>query len=223
MQLKPQQPITRTCPEEEIFEEVLDLDGKHILDLGCGSAQLTRSIAASGRERRVVALDVDEIQHQKNMLLNLPNVRFALAGAQKIPADDASFDVVFMFKSLHHVPLALMDQSLAEIHRVLKPDGIAYIAEPIFDGDFNNMLKLVHNDESVTVRQAAFEAAFEAIQRAVGTGKFKCKDEIFFNYPSRFQNFADFQDSFLHVTHTHHSLDDNAHVTHTLLITRLAA
>ena len=42
---------------------------------------------------------------------------FGLAGAEDIPLGDESVDVVFMFKSLHHVPVDLMDQSMREIRR----------------------------------------------------------------------------------------------------------
>jgi ubiquinone/menaquinone biosynthesis C-methylase UbiE len=64
--------------------------------------------------------------------MDLPNVNFGLSGAQDIPLDDESVDVVFMFKSLHHVPTELMEQSLREIWPVLKPAGLAYISEPVF-------------------------------------------------------------------------------------------
>jgi 2-methylisocitrate lyase-like PEP mutase family enzyme len=66
-----------------------------------------------------------------------------------------------MFKSLHHVPVPLMDQALAEIRRVLKPGGLAYISEPVFAGEFNEVLRLFH-DESIVRREA-----FSAIERAV--------------------------------------------------------
>jgi len=99
--------IETTCAEEFIYEALLELDGKDILELGCGSATITRDIATRGQSRSIVALEVDEIAHAKNLQINtdLSNVRFCLAGAENIPLGDRSVDVVFMFKSLHHVPL----------------------------------------------------------------------------------------------------------------------
>ncbi|MGH8596550.1 MAG: class I SAM-dependent methyltransferase, partial [Gammaproteobacteria bacterium] len=94
--------IERTCPERLIYEQVLPLDGAAILELGCGRAELTRLIATRGVARRIIALEVDEIQHALNLAISdLPNVSFKLAGAQSIPAPDATFDVALMFKSLH--------------------------------------------------------------------------------------------------------------------------
>ena len=43
--------ITRVCSDREIYEEVLDLDGKHLIELGCGAADHTRAIAAEGTDR----------------------------------------------------------------------------------------------------------------------------------------------------------------------------
>lgn len=193
--------ITRTCPEKGIWNDLLELDGKQIIELGCGRADLTRLIATEGEGRSVAALEVDEIQHDLNTEIdNLPNVEFRMAGAEAIPYADASFDVAFMFKSLHHVPLGLMDKAFEEIHRVLKPGGYAYISEPIFAGDFNDILKMFHNEEAVRL------AAFEATQRAVDSGMFELASETFFNSPMHFDDFDDFETKILGVTHTNHQL-----------------
>ena len=205
MRLKPQT-IDRTCPEAEIFNELLSLDGMHILELGCGGAELTRIIATEGRDRSVLALEVDEIQHALNLeITDLPNVTFELAGAEAIPAEDSTFDVVFMFKSLHHVPVDLMDRALAEIRRVLVPGGLAYISEPIFDGDFNEVLRLFHDESRVRA------AAFEAIERAVDSGSFELAAETFFKTPRVFASFAEFEDLVIRVSHSCFELSDKLH------------
>jgi ubiquinone/menaquinone biosynthesis C-methylase UbiE len=201
MHLSPPSAIDRTCPEREIYEQLLALDGKDILELGCGKAEITRAIASEGRDRRITALEVDEIQHRNHLGIDdLPNVRFVLAGAEAIPTPDASFDVVFMFKSLHHVPMELMDQALAEIRRVLRPGGLAYISEPVFAGDFNEILRLFHDEEQVR------RAAFEAVRRTVDTGVLNLEQELFFHSPMHFDDFADFEAKILKVTHTNHQL-----------------
>jgi ubiquinone/menaquinone biosynthesis C-methylase UbiE len=195
--------IDVNCPEPEIYDRLLSLDGKHILELGCGSAEITRNIASSGTGRTVTALEVDEIAHEKNLLISdLPNVTFGLSGAQDIPLQDESVDVVFMFKSLHHVPLELMYPSMQEIRRVLKPGGLAYISEPVFAGDFNEILRLFHDEQKVR------EVAFEVVVKAVDDGLFNLIEETFFNSPMRFENFAEFEENTIKATHSYHSLDD---------------
>ena len=142
--------IDITCPEADIYNRLLSLDNKHMVELGCGAANITRNIAESGSNRKISAFEVDEIAHQKNLQIDdLQNVTFGLAGAQDIPLQDESVDVVFMFKSLHHVPVELMSASMQEIRRVLKPGGFAYISEPIFAGKFNDILRLFHDEEIV--------------------------------------------------------------------------
>ncbi|HID48277.1 MAG TPA: class I SAM-dependent methyltransferase [Chromatiales bacterium] len=200
------EPITRHCPESEIYESVLPLDNARILELGCGRAELTRAIATGGTNREIIALEVDEIQHAKNLeITDLPNVTFALGGAESIPLDDASIDVVLMFKSLHHVPVERMAQGLSEVRRVLKPGGMAYVSEPIFAGEFNEILRLFHDEEKV--RQAAFEAVINAVE----SGQFNLVEEIFFHAPMAFENFAAFEQQVIGVTHTDHQLSEEVY------------
>lgn len=195
--------IETTCPEAEIYNRLLSLDGKHILELGCGNAEITRDIASSGVDRKVTALEVDEIAHEKNLqLTDLSNVSFGLAGAQDIPLEDESVDVVMMFKSLHHVPIELMDESMREIRRVLRPGGLAYISEPVFAGEFNEILRLFHDEQKVR------EAAFDAARQAIDEGLFGFVEETFFNSPMKFENFADYEEKVINVTHSEHQLDD---------------
>lgn len=195
--------IERNCPEHEIFNALLPLDGKCILELGCGKAEYTRAIAAGGHNRRIKATEVDQRQHEKNLLIDdLPNVTFMLAGAESIPEPDESFDIVMMFKSLHHVPGDLLDRAMQEIHRVLKPGGLAYISEPVYMGALNDIMRLFHDEKLVR------EKAFAALQHAVESNKFKLVDEIFFNSPVYFENFAEYDRKVLKVTHTEHRLSD---------------
>ena len=112
------------CDEYEVIAAELRLENARILELGCGKAEKTRSIAQSGKPSAIVALEVDKLQHAKNLqIADLPTVSFRQGAAEAIPEPDASFDIVMMFKSLHHVPTARMDQALSEIRRVLKPGG----------------------------------------------------------------------------------------------------
>ena len=190
---------TRVTKEPAIVDELLPLDGAKVLELGCGRAEMTRIVAA--RAASVLALEVDEIQLAKNWeIADLPNVAFEHGGAEAIPAADANADIVLMFKSLHHVPLELMDQAFGEIRRVLKPGGLAYISEPVYAGAFNEILRLFHDEKLVR------EAAFAAEQRAVSSGLFELVVQTFFLNPMHFDGFGQFEEQVLKVTHTEHRL-----------------
>ncbi len=192
--------INQVCEEHRLYTDLIP-DQAHILELGCGKAEKTRAIAKDDRVAYLLALETDEIQHTINLThTDLPKVQFALGGAEAVPAANASFDIVMMFKSLHHVPMEKLDLAMAEIHRVLKPGGLAYISEPIFAGEFNEILRLFH-DESI-VRQAAFAA----VEGAVASGLFDLVEQKFFLAPVCYRDFAQFDENVLKVTHTRHQL-----------------
>ena len=69
--------IDRICSDSEVFENLLELNGTHCLELGCGKAKLTRQIAEGGFDRRMTATELDKIQLEKNLKIeDLPNVTF---------------------------------------------------------------------------------------------------------------------------------------------------
>lgn len=196
----------RNATEIEIMEEVLPFEDADVLELGCGRARWTRTIAERFPVKSVTATEVDRVQHEKNLqITDLPRVRFVYGGAEDIHLDDGSTDIVIMLKSLHHVPVALMGKALEEIHRVLRPGGLAYISEPVYAGQFNEILRLFNDEKEV--RQAAFDTLKEAVSR----GDFALKDEIFFQSKSEFGTFAEFEDRILFPSHSDHSIDETLH------------
>ncbi|MDD5241983.1 MAG: class I SAM-dependent methyltransferase [Sulfuricella sp.] len=199
--MKISDPLANTlCDERNVYESVLPLAGAHVLELGCGKADKTRAIAQTGIAS-MTALEVDKIQHEKNLqITDLLKVSFRLGGAEDIPAEDNQFDIVLMFKSLHHVPPGMMDRALTEIGRVLKPGGLAYLSEPVYAGDFNDILRLFHDEKTVR------EAAFAAVERAVQGGMFDLVEQKFFSTPGHFDSFEQFEQHILKVTHTDHRL-----------------
>ena len=191
--------VALVSKEVDILDELLPLTGASILELGCGKAEMTRLVAEQAGS--VLALEVDEIQLVKNRATtDLPNVEFERGGAEQIPVPDAGFDIVLMFKSLHHVPTALMDRVFPEIHRVLKPGGLAYISEPVYAGEFNEILRLFHDEREVR------EAAFATVSQAARSGQFELLVQKFFLSPMHFDDFGQFEEKILKVTHTDHRL-----------------
>jgi len=187
--------------EFEVIASELPLQNAAVLELGCGKAEKTRKIATAGKVASIVAMEVDEIQHGKNLQIgDLTNVRFCQGAAEAIPADDSAFDIVMMFKSLHHVPVSAMDQAFSEIRRVLKPGGLAWISEPVYAGAFNEVLRLFHDEKEVR------EAAFAATRRAIADGRFQLVRQRFFCVAGHFRDFGQFEEQVIRVTHTNHRL-----------------
>ena len=189
------------CNEYDVIAGELRLAGARLLELGCGKAEKTRSIAERGQVAEIVAMEVDAIQHARNLeITDLPNVRFAHGAAEAIPEPDATFDIVMMFKSLHHVPVENMARAMAEIRRVLKPGGIAWISEPVYAGEFNEILRLFHDEREVRA------AAFAAVKQAVEAGGFALVGQRFFSTPGHFDSFEQFEERIIRVTHSDHRL-----------------
>lgn len=185
--------------EADVITGLLPLEGASVLELGCGKAEKTYFIAQKAAS--ILALEVDETQlamHKDGAPSK--NIRFEHGGAEKIPASNDSFDLVLMFKSLHHVPAELMEMAFSEIHRVLKPGGMAYISEPVFAGEFNEILRLFHDEQTVR------ELAFAAVKNAVSSGQFSLVQQTFFSQPIHFENFDQLEQQVIKVTHTEHRL-----------------
>jgi SAM-dependent methyltransferase len=94
----------------------------------------------------------------------------------------------------------LMDKALEEMKRVLKPGGMAYISEPIFAGEFNEVIRLFNDEEKARI------AAYRAIENSVNNQQLFLVDQIFFNIPIFFNSFAEFERIVINVTHSNFQL-----------------
>jgi len=190
-----------TASEEQIIAAHLDPEGKRILELGCGGAWMTRLLAERFAPASLLATEVDQAQLEKNLAIaDLPRVQFRYGGAEAIDAPDASFDLVFLFKSFHHVPADRMATALREIRRVLVPGGMAYFSEPVYWGDFNDVMRLFHDEERVR------RLAFETLREAVDSGHWELEKEVFFQSEGVYESWDRFEQRFIRVTHTEHDL-----------------
>jgi SAM-dependent methyltransferase len=187
--------------ELTVLEALVPLRGQRIIELGCGNARLARDLLAQCTDSELVGLEVDARQHAKNVAAPQERLRFVAAGAQEIPFEDASFDLTLMLKSLHHVPLALLDRALQEIARVLRPGGHLYVSEPVYAGDLNELIRHF-NDEGI-VRAAAQQA----LDQTLRGGDWLQVTERRFDVPVQFRDFADFEQRMMRPTYADHQLD----------------
>ncbi|MDL2338758.1 MAG: class I SAM-dependent methyltransferase [Pseudomonadota bacterium] len=187
--------------ELDVLSELVPPAGLDIIELGCGSAKLARTLLERHSGSRVTGLEVDERQHAKNIAAPQQGLLFAIGGAQAIPFPAASFDLVLMLKSLHHVPLPLLAQALGEAARVLRPGGHLYVSEPVYGGPLNEVIRLF-NDEHVV--RAAAQAALDT---ALHTGAWEQTAERRFAMPVLFTNFADFEQRMMRPTFADHRID----------------
>ena len=129
----------------EVFERLLSVNGKRVIDAGCGSMTIAKELAARGAN--VVAIDPDPIQAEKNRNADpLPGIEFIESGADKLPVEDGSVDGVVFGYSLHHIPIELHKDVMSEVIRVLNPDGFLYTIEPM-GCPLNEVMKLFHDED----------------------------------------------------------------------------
>jgi ubiquinone/menaquinone biosynthesis C-methylase UbiE len=107
------------------------LDGKDVLEIGCGRGVGVEVIFQRFGAARVTAFDLDPkmVERARRRLAAYPRERLTLSvgSATAIAASDESFDAVFDFGILHHVPD--WQTAVREVARVLKPGGRFYFEE----------------------------------------------------------------------------------------------
>ncbi len=140
----------------EVLERLVALKGRDVLDVGCGGGALVRALHERGA--RAVGLEISEAQLGPARTRGAGD--FIVGRAEALPLGDASLDAVLFMRSLHHVPEAAMLPALADARRVLRPAGVVYVAEPLAEGDFFELVSIV--DDETEVRAAAQQALAEA-------------------------------------------------------------
>lgn len=101
----------------------LDLEGKKVLDLACGSGGLTRKIKERNPSARIYGVDFNKkaIEYAARKDAGVKGVKYFSGDAQDIPFRDKFFDVVIGFDMLDHIPD--YRKCMSEIRRVLKDGG----------------------------------------------------------------------------------------------------
>ncbi|HET6576056.1 MAG TPA: class I SAM-dependent methyltransferase [Fimbriiglobus sp.] len=114
-----------------------DLRVARALEIGCGRGGFTYWLAAqSPRPTEIVAADFSpaavELAERESSARGVVGVRWVQADIQAIPFDDSSFDTVFSFETIEHVPDP--PRAVRELARVLRPGGRLFLTTPNYLG-----------------------------------------------------------------------------------------
>jgi SAM-dependent methyltransferase len=114
---------------DRVIAELGDISGRAVLDIGAGTGFMTALLAARGAD--VDAVDVaEESLARCAMRVRLSGVSSAVRlhcmAGERLAFPNCRFDRVVGVFVLHHLDLTA---ALAEIHRVLRPGGIAIFIE----------------------------------------------------------------------------------------------
>jgi ubiquinone/menaquinone biosynthesis C-methylase UbiE len=127
---------------QRIHEEMVALarlrDGLRVLDVGCGVGNLLRTTGRQWPRVELSGMDPDPKAlaraRRKARRAGL-EVRLDCGFAQEMPYPDDSFDRVFSSLMLHHLDSTAKDALLAEVRRVLRPDGVLVLADAVVSAD----------------------------------------------------------------------------------------
>ena len=112
-------------------------DGWTILDVGCGGGFTIRRLLKRSKDAHVYGIDISEESVAKAKKVNADvlekQVFVTLGSAEKLPYDDAKFDLVTAVETVYFWPN--LPGCLQEVRRVLKPGGKFAILVEVVDSD----------------------------------------------------------------------------------------
>ena len=129
------------------IEKFIQLNGKVLLEVGCGNGQLTALLV--DKAAAITAIDpcgscIETARKQVN------RVNFQVGSGEKLEFADGCFDIVLFSYSLHHQDCI---KALAEAKRVIRQDGRILIIEPTYDGEFTLLVSIFEKDEPLRLQR----------------------------------------------------------------------
>jgi len=183
----------------EVIDALLEVDGKFIVDTGCGDGELCRHLA--GRGARVLGIEPNPVQAEANARAAVvANVGFKQAGAAAIPVESNSVDGVVFKNSLHHMHAPHFEKIFKEVARILKTSGFLYVLEPIANGTYQYVMEPFHNETSVRL------AAYNALQEHASP-LFASMREVYYDVDATYDSFDSYATRFEGMTFNNYTGD----------------
>jgi ubiquinone/menaquinone biosynthesis C-methylase UbiE len=117
---------------EMTVDQALIKSGDSVLDVGCGTGEVTLLAKTRAKQGTVYGIDpapeMIAVARKKAAHKGL-EIDFRVGVIEALPFSDSSLDVVTSSLMMHHLPEDLKARGLAEIYRVLKPGGRLLIAD----------------------------------------------------------------------------------------------
>lgn len=174
-----------------VFDRILNGNGQHLLDAGCGSGGAAKLAAERG-----VKVTGTDVAHEMLALCRsrLPQGDFLVADTEALPFANATFDVVAAFNSIQftETPVA----ALRELKRVAKPGapiGVVCFGEPEHS-DFASVGAAVRK---LFTKPPAFEGPFSLsppskLHGAVEAAGLTIRESADIDLTREFESFAEF-------------------------------
>jgi len=141
---------------EDYLADLALPDGARVLEVGCGTGAVARTLAVRPGVGEVVGLDPSPVfvQRARQIAAGVEDLSYVVGGGTALPFDDGAFDAVVFHTVLSHIPEA--GAALAEAARVTAAGG----ALAAFDGDYATTTVALGDRDPL---QACVDAAMDAL------------------------------------------------------------
>ena len=176
------------------IDEIIDVNGLDVLDLGAGTGRLTLMLAP--RVKSIRAFDASEemlrVCRARLVDSGLSNWQVDVADHRQLPVDDQSVDLVVSGWSVSYLSVwnqengdAELDKWLTEMRRVLRKDGIIILFESLGTGN-ESPIRLEHveltyqwlDKNGFQNKWIRTDYKFESVEEAEELSRFFFGDEL---------------------------------------------
>jgi ubiquinone/menaquinone biosynthesis C-methylase UbiE len=157
--------------DNTVLENAVDMlpPSALVLDLGCGPGQVASYLMARGC--RAVGIDLTPkmlgVARQADPQLALIN-----GNVLRLPVRDGGADGAIAWFALHNLPRSLLGGALAQVRRVLRPEGVFVMATHGGDGEES----VAHNWHGRTEHVLITYYSFEQLRSELGSQQLRVVD-----------------------------------------------
>lgn len=149
----------------ELVKNYADVKAK-VLDLGCGSGELTQEFGELFGE--VIGVDAFEEYIKTAQKENKKvNVKFLVADGKKLPFENSTFDIIISSRG----PLSANEEFVTESKRVLKENGLM-IEETIGEKDKLELKELLGRGQNYPINKRKIEQVTAIVAKVIFSKEF---------------------------------------------------